>query len=195
MASDRDRDAARLRRQQWSYDRITEQLGYPDRRAAHRGVLRGLAEPATEEAMLRAWRVNEIDEQLREVQQRLWDLMEHQSYTGETATDARAFVRIIDALLAVLVRCCQLRGLFTHPYRYDTWWRRDVPPAVWLVLQRQAHRLEREARIPLRWRAPKRTPRAELVSVAPVRPGETPLVDIDALVPASVRRLLDQTAA
>ncbi|HET9255762.1 MAG TPA: hypothetical protein VFO16_11230 [Pseudonocardiaceae bacterium] len=192
MASDRDRNAARLHRQGWSYHRIAEQLGYRDRRAAHRGVLRGLAESAAEEAMLRAWQVKEIDEQLYEVQRRLWNLMErHQPYTGTTAADARAFFRILDALFAVLVRRCQLRGLFTHPYRYDTWWRRDVPFAVWAHLHLQANRLEREARIPVRWRALKRVPRAELVSVAPLRPGETPLVDLDSLVPASVRRLRD----
>jgi hypothetical protein len=35
-------------------------LGYPDRR----GVLRGLAEPAAEAAMLRSMRLHETDEQL-----------------------------------------------------------------------------------------------------------------------------------
>jgi hypothetical protein len=153
VASDRDLHAVRLSRAGWTYSRISEYLGYPDRRAAHRGVLRGLAEPAAEEAMLRAWRVNEIDDRLGEVQRHLWDLMErHQPYTGETAGDARAFFRIIDALFAVLVRRCQLRGLFTHPYRYDTWWRRDVPFDVWTHLHLQANRLEREARIPVRYR-------------------------------------------
>jgi hypothetical protein len=174
MASDRDWDAARLRRQRWSYDRIAEQLGYPDRRAAHRGVLRGLAEPVAEEAMLRAWQVYKVDEGLCEVQRRLWDLMErHQPSTAKTAADTRAFVRVIDALLAVLVRRCQLRGLYTHPYRYDLWWRRDVPVREWAQLRLQADRLEREARIPLRWRAPKRAPQGELLPVVPLRPVET----------------------
>jgi hypothetical protein len=159
VASDRDLHAARLSRAGWTYGRITEYLGYPDRRAAHRGVLRGLAEPAEDDAQLRALRAWETDERLLDVQRRLWHLMErHQPYTGETAADARAFFRIIDALLAVLVRRCQLRGLFTHPYRYDTWWRRDVPFDVWAQLHLQANRLEREARIPVRWRAPKRAP-------------------------------------
>ena len=142
--------------------------------------------------MLRGWRVKEIHEQLCKVQRRLGDLMErHQPYTGETAADARVLFRIIDALLAVLVRRCQLRSLFTHPYCYDTWWRRDVPVREWAHLDLQANRLEREAQIPVRWRAPKRAPREELVSVVSWRPIETPLVDIDSLVPASVRRLLD----
>lgn len=110
---------------------------------------------------------------------------------GRNGADARAFFRIIDALLAVLVLRCQLRGLFTHPYRYDTWWRRDVPFDVWAQLHLQANRLEREARIPVQWRAPKRAPRTELMSVVPLCPLETSLGDLDSLVPASVRRLLD----
>jgi hypothetical protein len=196
VASDRDLHAARLSREGWTYGRISKYLGYPDRRAAHRGVLRGLAEPAAEGAMLRTWWVYKVDEGLCEVQRRLWDLMEsHQPYPGQTATDARAFFRIIDALFLVLNRRCQLRGLFTHPYCYDTWWRRDAPVGEWAQLHLQADRLRRKARIPVRWRAPKRAPRVELMPVVPLCPGETPLVDIDSLVPPSVRRLLDQTAA
>jgi hypothetical protein len=36
-----------------SYEQIAERLGFTDRRAAHRGVARGLAEPAVGEAMIR----------------------------------------------------------------------------------------------------------------------------------------------
>lgn len=192
MASDRDQYAARLHRQRWPYERIAEHLGYPDRRATHRGVLRGLAEPAAEEAMLRGRQVYKVDEGLREVQRRLGDLMErYQPYPGQTAADTRAFCRIVDALFAVLVRRCQLRGLFTHPYRYDLWWRSDAPVREWADLHLQANRLEREARIPVRWRAPAHVPRTDQVSVVPLRSVETPLVDLDSMVPASVRRLLD----
>jgi hypothetical protein len=37
----------------WATGEITERLGFTDRRAAHRGVARGLAEPAADETMHR----------------------------------------------------------------------------------------------------------------------------------------------
>jgi hypothetical protein len=68
IASDRDYQAASLHRQRWPYARIAEHLGYPDRRAAYRGVLRSLAEPAAEAAMLRSMRLHETDDQLLDLQ-------------------------------------------------------------------------------------------------------------------------------
>jgi hypothetical protein len=52
VANGRDCQVVRLHRRRWSYARIAEHLGYPDRRTAHRGVLRALAEPAAEEVQL-----------------------------------------------------------------------------------------------------------------------------------------------
>jgi hypothetical protein len=190
VASDRDHRAAGLHRQQWSYTPIAEHLGYPNRRAAHRGVPRGLAEPAAQTAMLRSMRLQETDEQLRDLQCRVWDLMEcHRPHPESTAADRRLYFRIFDALLRVVDTWCRLRGLYTPPWRYDRWWRRDVPAVVWVSLQRRADRLEREVRVPVRWRASKRAPSTKPVPVVLLRPVELP-VDVDSLVPASVRRLL-----
>lgn len=51
-----------------------------------------------------------------------------------------------------------------------------------------------EARIPVRYRAPKVT--RELAPVVPLRPAPVaPVVDVDELVSASVRRLLDRGVA
>lgn len=193
MASDRDHQAARLHRQSWSYTRIAEHLGYPERRAAHRGVQRALAVPAAEEAMVRGVRVCEASEQLLDAHRRLFILLELHKPSDPVA-DCRAWFRIFDALFRVNDQRCRLLGLFVHPWRHDHWWRRDVPPAVWLVLQRQADRLGREASIPLRWRPPK-TAQGEPASIVPLRLAPSPVVDVDSLIPASVRRLLDQPAA
>jgi len=178
VASDRDCQAANLHRQRWSYARIAEYLGYPDRRAAHRGVLRGLAEPAAEAAMLRSMRLHETDERLRDLQRRLWELMErHRPHPEATAADRRRYFRIFDALLRVFDTRCRLRGLYVHPWRYDRWWRRDVPAVVWVPLQRRADQLGREARVPLRWRSPAGALR-ELAPVVPLRPVLVPLIDV-----------------
>lgn len=189
MASERDHQAAELHRQRWSYDRIAERFGYPERRAAHRGVLRALAESAAEEAQLRALRVREADDQLLDVQRRLLILLErYESNTGQ-----REYLRIFDALFRVVEQRCRVHGLFVHPWRCDQWWRRDMPPDAWAHLQWQANRLEREARIPLRWRQPSTATPRELAPIIPLRPAPVPsLIDVEALVPATVRRLLDQ---
>lgn len=50
-----------------SYEEITERLGFTDRRAAHRAVTRGLAEPAADEAMHRALAQGDMDERLQGV--------------------------------------------------------------------------------------------------------------------------------
>lgn len=189
VTSDRDRHAARLSRQRWSYTEIAEHLGYPDRRAAHRGVQRGLAEPAEDEALWRGLRVKETDDQLLELQRGLFVLLErHESYPA-TMADARVHMRIFDTLFRVSLVRCRLHGLFVHPWRCDQWWRRDVPFDAWVHPQRQANRLEREARIPLR----RRTVESAPCELAPVRPVSV-LVEVESLVPVTVRRLLDRVA-
>jgi hypothetical protein len=194
VASDRDLHAARLSRAGWTYGRITEYLGYPDRRAAHRGVLRGLAEPAEDDAQLRALRAWETDERLLDVQRRLWDLMErHRPHPEATAVDHRLYFKIFDALLRVFDTRCRLHGLYVQPWRYDRWWRRDLPPVVCVPLQRRVDQLGREARVPLRWRSPQATPPV-LAPVVALRP----VLDVDAglesLIPVSVRVLLAEVA-
>jgi hypothetical protein len=192
VASDREHRATGLHRQQWSYTRIAEHLGDPDRQAAHRGVLRALAAvPAAEAAMLRSMRLHKTDERLRDLQCRLWDLMErHRPHPEATAADRRLYFRIFDALFRVLDTRCRLRGLYVQPWRYDRWWRRDVPAAVWVPLQHRVDQLGREARIPLRWRSPQAT-QPVLAPVVPLHPAPAPLVDVDTLVSPAVRRLLE----
>lgn len=194
MASDRDHQAARLRRQQWSYPQITDHLGYSDRRAAHRGVQRSLAEPVADEAVMRGLRMRAVDEQLIDVSRRLEVLLERHQPPDPMA-DHRPWNRIRVALFRVTVQRCRLWGRFVHPWRHDHLWRRDVPVEVWLHLQLQANRLERETRVPVRWRAPEQLPSVVPGCVVQLREVVTPLVDVDSVVPAGVRQLLDQLAA
>lgn len=195
MANDRDHWAVSLRRQQWSYTRIAEYLGYPDRRAAHRGVQRALAEPAAAEAQLRGLRAYEASEQLLDVQRRLFVLLELHRPSDPFA-DHRVWCRIVDALLRVTDQRCRLHGLYTHPWRYDHWSRRDMPLLVRVQLEWRAAQLERQARVPVRWRAPKCALSAELAPAVTLRPAERRRANVDSsLVPASVRQLLDQLAA
>lgn len=175
MASDRDHRAARLHRQQWSYTRIAEHLGYPNRRAAHRGVQRALAVPAAGEAVLRGLRVYEASEQLLEVYRRLSILLELHRPSDPVA-DCRAWFRIFDAMFRVTDQRCRLHGLYTHPWRYDRWSRRDMPLLVRVQLEWRADQLEREARIPVRWRAPKCALSAELAPAVTLRPVDDQLV-------------------
>lgn len=168
-----------------SYIEIAQQLGYRDRRAAHQAVLRGLAEPAEEDAALRGLRIRMMDAQLTDLQLRLWQLWEGMDLE---AVGHGLYFRVLDSLLRISDRRCRLHGLYTHPYRYDRWYCRDVPPSVWIAGQRWIALLERKAYIP----AGRRKLSSELAAVVPLNPPiAPPPVDIDALVPASVRRLLD----
>jgi hypothetical protein len=76
VASDRDRQAAQLRHGGLSYEQITEWLGFTDRRAAHRGVARGLAEPAVDDAMIRGLAVRNMDARLQHVQRQTFAWLE-----------------------------------------------------------------------------------------------------------------------
>jgi hypothetical protein len=181
MASDRDSQAARLRRKQWSYTAIAEHLGYLDRRAAHRGVLRGLAELPAEEAQLRAVAVLETDERLRDLDRCLWALLERHEPYQATVVGARVYLRIIDALFRVSVERCRLHGLFVHPWRCDQWWRRDVPMRSWWDLHRLSAELERQARVPQRFR-----PTMALKGLAPVV-RLRPVLDLDPGMESLVR--------
>jgi hypothetical protein len=83
--------------------------------------------------------------------------------------------------------------MFVHPWRYDQWWYRpDVPLSSWWDLHRVSAELERQARIPLRFRSP--TVGGDLAPVAVLRPAAELDVGMDSLVPASVRALLAEAA-
>lgn len=190
MASDRDRRAAQLRRARLSYEQIAGQLGFTDRRAAHRAVARGLAEPAMDDAMSRAQVWRDLDQRLQEMEWRMLAWLEQAEPRVPGTLDHRAYFKVMDALWRVNLRRCRLWGLFTHPWRYDQWYRRDVPVRLWWDLHRQSAELERQARIPQRFRSP--TAARRRAPVVPLHPvPAAPLVDVDALVPVSVRRLLD----
>jgi hypothetical protein len=193
VASDRDLHAARLSRAGWTYSRITDYLGYPNRRAAHRGVLRGLAEPAAEEAQLRVLRRGDIDLRLLRAQCVLSRLLEGPPRTSDLVMETRRTFRIIDSLLRVVVARCRLLGLFTHPYRFDLWYRRDVPTGIWLHLQREANHLGREECPPLRHRTTAAAPNLTPVVVA-LRPLPELDPDTAALIPASIQALLSKAA-
>ncbi|MBV8994473.1 MAG: hypothetical protein JO287_12435, partial [Pseudonocardiales bacterium] len=145
MASDGDLRAAQLARAGLSYTTIAEQLGYRDRRAAHRAVLRGLAVPAEEEAARRELRMREVDAQLTALQLSLWRLWDQMD---PMKAGIRRYLQVVDALLRVSDRRCRLWGLYTHPYRCDTWYRRDVPVSLLVAAQRLVARLEDQANIP-----------------------------------------------
>jgi hypothetical protein len=103
--------------------------------------------------------------------------------------DYRLRLRIIDALFRISVQRCRLLGLFTHPHRYDQWWRRDVPSERWLWLQLEARRLEAAVQIP----APRPRPQpARLADVAVLRP---PVMADGPPSSAEVRELLRRCAA
>lgn len=195
MASERDHRAARMRQfDRLSYEAIAGLLGFPDRRAAHRAVMRALAEPAEDEAQIRGLRVHAMDEQLAEIERSLFVLLERPEPGTFSAAAYRTYFRVMDSLLRVVDERCRLHGLYVRPYRCDLWYRRDVPTMGRLRLQLESRRLEVEARIPLRWRPPKTTPR--LAPVVPLhRVSSVPLVDVESLIPADVRRLLERVAA
>lgn len=193
MASDRDHQAARLRRvQQLSYEDIAVRCGYSDRRAAHRGVARALAEPATKDAMRRGLARRDIDEHFREGQRVMWRLLEHAEVRALQDFEYRTYSRVMSALFRLSVERCRLWGLHVHPWRYDKWYRRDVPVgAVWRLHALSAV-LEQQARIPLRFRS---APVVEvLAEVVPLRLVAELPAEVAEMVPASVRRLLTEAA-
>jgi hypothetical protein len=187
VASDRDRQAVQLRHAGVGYGEITERLGFTDRRAAHRGVARGLAEPAADEAMIRALAQGDMDERLQELERRLLVWLEQAQPRVLETLECRVYFQVMDALFRVSVRRCRLWGLVTHPYR------RDVPVHAWWDLHRLSVELEHRARIP-----PSRLRSAMALKVlAPVlslRPAAELDVGMECLVPASVRALLAEVA-
>jgi hypothetical protein len=192
VASDRDRHAAQLRHGGLSYEQITESLGFTDRRAAHRGVARGLAEPAAGEAMIRGLAVRNMNARLRDLQGQMFAWLEQAEPRVLETLEGRAFFKVLDALFRVSVQRCQLHGMFVHPWRYDQGYREDVPPRSWWDLHRLSAQLERQARIPLRLRSP--TVGGDLAPVVRLRPVLDPDSGMESLVPASVRALLAETA-
>jgi hypothetical protein len=143
VASDRDRQAAQLRHGGLSYEEITERLGFTDRRAAHRGVARGLAEPAVGEAMIRGLAVRNMNARLRDLQGQMFAWLEQSEPRVLETLEGRAFFKVLDALFRVSVQRCRLHGMFVHPWRYDQWYRRDVPLRSWSGLHRLSAELER----------------------------------------------------
>jgi hypothetical protein len=192
VASDRDRHAAQLRRGGLSYEEITEWLGFTDRRAAHRGVARGLAEPAADEAMIRGLAVRNMNARLRDLQGQMFAWLEQAEPRVLETLEGRAFYKVLDAMVRVSVQRCRLHGMFVHPWRYDQWYRQDVPLRPWWELHRLSAELERQARIPLRLRSP--TVGGDLAPVVVLRPVPELDVGMESLVPASVRALLAETA-
>jgi hypothetical protein len=154
VASDRDRHAAQLRHAGLSYEQIAERLGFTDRRAAHRGVARGLAEPAADEAMIRGLAVRNMDARLRDLQGQMFAWLEQAEPRVLKTLEGRAFFKVLDALFRVSVQRCQLHGMFVHPWRYDQWYREDVPLRSWWDLHRLSAELEHQASVPLRFRSP-----------------------------------------
>jgi hypothetical protein len=64
--------------------------------------------------MLRSMRLHETDDQLLDLQCRLWDLMQrHRPHLEATAADHRLYFGIFDALLGVVDTRCRLHGLYT----------------------------------------------------------------------------------
>jgi hypothetical protein len=104
----------------------------------------------------------------------------------------RAFFKVLDTLFRVSVQRCRLHGMFVHPWRYDQWYRRDVPLCTWWDLHRLSAELERQARIPLRFRSP--TVGGDLAPVVVLRPVPELDVGMESSVPASVRALLAEVA-
>jgi uncharacterized protein Smg (DUF494 family) len=98
VASDRDRQAAQLRHAGLSYEEITERLGFTDRRAAHRGVARGLAKPAADEAMHRALAQGDMDERLQELERRLLVWLEQAQPRVLETLECRVYFQVMDAL-------------------------------------------------------------------------------------------------
>ena len=190
MASDRDRHAAQLRHTGLPYEQIAERLGFTDRRAAHRGVARGLAEPGANEAMASALAWREMDQRLQELQRRMLAWLE-QNEALETL-QRRTYFKVVNALSRVSVQRCRLWGLFTQPWRYDQWYRRDLPQCSWWDLHRLSAKLERQTRIPPRYRSP--TVAEDLAPVVPLRPMPERDAGLESLVPASVWALLTKTA-
>ncbi len=192
MASDRDRHAAQLRHTGLPYGEIAERLGFTDRRAAHRGVARGLAEPAANEAMTSALAQRDMDQRLQELERRMLAWLEQNEVRALEILECRAYFKVVNALCRVSVQRCRLWGLFTHPWRCDQWYRRDVPMCSWWDLHRLSAELERQARIPLRFRSP--TVAGDLAPVVPLRPMPERDAGLESLVPASVWALLAETA-
>jgi hypothetical protein len=106
--------------------------------------------------------------------------------------EGRAFFKVLDAMFRVSVQRCRLHGMFVHPWRCDQWYRRDVPLRSWWDLHRLSAELERQARIPLRFRSP--TVTGDLAPVVVLRSAAELDVGMESLVPASVRALLAETA-
>jgi hypothetical protein len=104
--------------------------------------------------------------------------------------EGRAFFKVLDALFRVSVQRCQLHGMFVHSWRYDQWYREDVPLRFWWDLHRLSAELERQARIALR--SP--TAAGGLAPVVVLRPVPELDVGTESLAPASVRALLAETA-
>jgi hypothetical protein len=190
VASDRDRHAAQLRHTGLPYEQIAERLGFTDRRAAHRGAARGLAEPGAIEAMSGALAWRDTDQRLQELEWRMLAWLERNE--ALETLERRAYFTVVNALSRVSVQRCRLWGLFTQPWRYDQWFRRDVPLCSWWELHRLSAELERQARIPPRYRSP--TVAEDLAPVVPLRPMPERDVGLESLVPASVWALLAETA-
>lgn len=187
LASQRDLLAARLHQQGVPYTELVQRLGFGDRRAAHRAVARGLAERAEEEALRRGLVRHDADQRLMAVQRRLSATLDNLPVDG-TPARSRLILRLIDTALRVSHARCTLWDMYTHPYRYDLWWRSAPPAAVWWS-RVEADQLGRDATIP-----PARPRAVDAKRVAPVvtLPVVTALpADVADLVPADVRRLLD----
>jgi hypothetical protein len=133
-----------------------------------------------------------MNARLRDLQGQMFVWLEQSELRVLETLEGRAFFKVLDAMVRLSVQRCRLHGMFVHPWRYDQWYLEDVPLRSWWDLHRLSAELERQARIPLRFRSP--TVAGDLAPVVPLRP----VLDLDpgmeSLVPASVRALLAETA-
>jgi hypothetical protein len=133
-----------------------------------------------------------MNARLRDLQGQMFVWLEQSELRVLETLEGRAFFKVLDAMVRLSVQRCRLHGMFVHPWRYDQWYQEDVPLRSWWDLHRLSAELERQARIPLRFRSP--TVAGDLAPVVPLRP----VLDLDpgmeSLVPASVRALLAETA-
>jgi hypothetical protein len=142
--------------------------------------------------MSRALAMHDMDERLQDFQRHMFAWLDQNEARALATLECGAYFKVMDALFRVSVQRCRLHGLFVHPWRYDQWYRRDVPLRSWSGLHRLSAELERQARIPLRFQPP--TVAGNVAPVVPLRPALDLGGGLESLVPVSVRALLAEVA-
>jgi hypothetical protein len=101
-----------------------------------------------DEAMIRGLAVRNMNARLQDLQGQMFVWLEQSELRVLETLEGRAFFKVLDAMVRLSVQRCRLHGMFVHPWRYDQWYREDVPLRSWWDLHRLSAELERQAAHP-----------------------------------------------